>query len=64
MIRWYDWALALLAADLMFSNIVLALFAEVWYMNIIGGIGAYFVWDLWNDTYIPFRKRQELSRNM
>ena len=62
MIRWYDWAVAFIAADFFFSNAVLAVFAQVWYMNLLGAVGAYFVWDLWNDTYIPFRKRQEENR--
>lgn len=62
MIRWYDWVAAFVAAQFFFSNVVVALFAEVWYMSIIGGVATYVVWDLWNDTYIPFRKRQEENR--
>ena len=62
MIRWYDFFAAFLAADFLIANTKVALFAEVWYMNIIGIVGAYVVWDLWNDTYIPFRKRQEENR--
>lgn len=61
MIRLYDWIVAFIAADLMIGNAMIAVFAEVWYMNLIGAVGAYFVWDLWNDTYIPFRKRREKS---
>lgn len=59
MIRWYDWFAAFLAADFLIANAKVALFAEVWYVSIIGGCAIYFVWYLWNDTYIPFRKRQE-----
>jgi hypothetical protein len=59
MIRWYDWIVAFLAADFFIANAKVALFADVWYVNIFGAIAAYFIWDLWNDTYIPFRKRQE-----
>lgn len=62
MIRWYDWIVAFVAAHFFFNNAIVALFADVWYMNLIGALGAFFVIDLWNDTYIPFRKRQEANR--
>ena len=59
MIRWYDYVLAILAADFLIANATTALVAEVWWLQIIGGMGAWLIWDLWNDTYIPFRKKQE-----
>ena len=62
MIRWYDYIAAYLAAELLFANAKTALLAEVWYINLIASLGVYFIWDLWNDTYIPFRKQQEINR--
>ena len=62
MIRWYDYLVAFLAADFMWANIQVALFSGVWWVSIFGSMGAYFVWSLWNDTYIPFRVRQEDNR--
>lgn len=59
MIRWYDYLAAFLAADFIWANIQVALFSGVWWVSILGSMGAYFVWSLWNDTYIPFRKQQE-----
>ncbi len=61
MIRWYDWIVAFFLADFMFGNIMVVMTAEVWYMNIWGVIAAYVAWDIWNDSYIPFRKRREKS---
>jgi len=62
LIRWYDYLVAFLAADFMWANIQVALFSGVWWVSIFGSMGAYFVWSLWNDTYIPFRIRQEDDR--
>jgi len=62
MIRWYDYLVAFLAADFMWANIQVSLFSGVWWVSILGGMGVYFVWSLWNDTYIPFRVRQEDDR--
>lgn len=62
MVRWYDYFAAFLVADFMWANIQVAFFAGIWWVSILGGMGVYFVWSLWNDTYIPFRKRQEENK--
>lgn len=63
MIRWYDYIAAFLAADFLLTNTIVALdAAKPWYVNFFGALCVYFVWDLWNDTYIPFRKRQEENK--
>jgi|TARA_B110000971_G_C19920456_1_gene458924 hypothetical protein len=61
MIRWYDWALAFLAADFIIANISLALTAQIWYLNLIGGAAVYFLYDLWLD-YCKFRKIREYGK--
>lgn len=58
MIRWYDWAIALFLADLVFANISLAIIGPVWYLQIIGACATYFLYDLWLD-YCNFRKKRE-----
>lgn len=58
MIRWYDYPIAFLAADFMWANLQTALFGGLFWAP-IGALGAYFVWMLWEDTYIPWRVRQE-----
>mgnify|MGYP000102797794 FL=1 len=62
MIRWYDWAVALLAADAITSFLISGFIATTWWEPILYGLCAGGVWRLWDDTYIPFRKRQEENR--
>jgi len=62
MIRWYDYALAIVAADFLLGNIVIAFNADVWWLNLLGGAAAYFIWDIWNNTYCEFRLRRESQR--
>ena len=63
MIRWYDYVIVFAAADLMWANIKLALVAPTMLAGILGSIGAYAIWYLWHDLYIPFRKDQELNKD-
>ena len=51
MIRWYDYLLAFLAADLMTGFIFSG--------NIFGGFAAYFVYSAWVDFYCEFRANME-----
>ena len=60
-IRWYDWAVAFLAADFMFANISLAFIGPVWYIQLFGVCTAYFIYDLWID-YCNFRKKHEYGK--
>ena len=51
MIRWYDYPIAFLAADVM----VTSLFT----LNFIGGFIAYGIYELWMNVYCPWRLEQE-----
>ena len=62
MIRWYDYPMAFLAADFIWANLQIALFSGVWYMSFIGSFGAYIIYTIWTDFYIPFRVNQENRR--
>lgn len=50
MIRWYDYPLAFLAADLMTGFI---------FSGSLGGFAAYFVYSAWVDFYCTYRLRIE-----
>ena len=62
MIRWYDYVVALLAADFVFANAMVAFTAPTWWVQILGAVGVYFVWELWDSTYCPWRKHLEEKR--
>ena len=51
MIRWYDYLLAFLAADLMTGFIFSG--------SILGGFAAYFVYSAWSDFYCTYRLSME-----
>lgn len=61
MIRWYDWVLAILAADFMLAWIIQAITGEVWWLQLLGALLVFILWDLWND-YCKLRLRFELGR--
>ena len=54
MIRWYDYPVALLAADVMTGFI--------FYGGLFGGLAAYGVYWLWEEIYCDWRRAQERSR--
>ena len=61
MIRWYDYPLALIAADFIIVNLKLALSGNL-IMSLMGGAGIYLIMNLWNTTYTSFRVKHELKR--
>lgn len=62
-IRWYDYPAAILAADFLWGNIQIALFAQTWWASLLGGIAAYLIWDLWESWYCKkFRIMQEFRK--
>ena len=54
MIRWYDYVLAILAADIMTGFIFSG--------SIFGGFAAYFVYGAWLDFYCQWRLKQEYGK--
>lgn len=61
MVRWYDYVIVFLAADLLWANLKLALMMPTIWAGILGVAGAYAIWHLWNEVYIPFRENQEFN---
>lgn len=59
MIRWYDYVLAVLAADAMTSFLISGVAATTWWQPILYGLCAGLVWQLWDIDYCNFRKRQK-----
>lgn len=62
MIRWYDWAVAILAADLIVAFSVASITSENFWANIIFGLLAGFVYSAWTVDYCNIRKKQEQKR--
>jgi hypothetical protein len=62
MIRWYDYAWAILVADLLTGLIINASTAETFWVQI--GISVLFalIWDLWSNIYCQVRLRMEEKR--
>jgi hypothetical protein len=59
MIRWYDWLVAILAADLMLAFSIASITGDNFWMNISYGLLAGLVYSLWTVDYCDLRKRQE-----
>jgi hypothetical protein len=59
MIRWYDWAIAILAADIILSFSIASITSDNFWMNISYGLLAGLVYSLWTVDYCDLRKRQE-----
>jgi hypothetical protein len=59
MIRWYDWAVAILAADLILAFSIASITGDNVWINILNGLLAGLVYSLWTVDYCDLRKRQE-----
>jgi hypothetical protein len=59
MIRWYDWVIAILAADLILAFGLASITGTNFWMNILYGLLGGLVYSLWTVDYCNFRKRQE-----
>jgi len=61
-VRWYDYAAAVLAADIFWANIKIILFSGNFFVAFFASIAVYFGWDLWNWYCKKFRLRQEFEK--
>lgn len=59
MIRWYDWVLAVVAADIILTFALASLTADNFWMNFLYGLFAGMIYSAWKVDYCDFRKRQE-----
>ncbi len=58
MIKWYDFPLAVLCADFLWTNVKLSLLAPSMGQQIIGALGAWACWQAWN-FYIEYRAKNK-----
>lgn len=59
MIRWYDWGVAILAADTMLALSMASINGTTIWANILYGLLAGAVYSAWSVDYCNIRKRQE-----
>ena len=62
MIRWYDYTLALLAADFMTGFLLKGFSATTWWEPMLYGLLAGMIWNAWKTDYCAFRLRQEYGK--
>ena len=62
MIRWYDYVLAILAADFMISFMLRGLAATTWWEPVLYGLAAGMVYQAWKTDYCAFRLKQEMNK--
>ena len=62
MIRWYDWVIAILAADLILAFGLAGITSDNFWANIVYGLLAGLVYSLWTVVYCDLRKRQEYGK--
>jgi hypothetical protein len=58
-IRWYDYVLALVAADFMTDFLFRGFFATTWWEPMLYGLLAGIIWQAWKNDYCKFRLLQE-----
>ena len=59
MIRWYDWVVAILTADLIVAFCIVSITGDNFWVNILYGLLAGLTYSLWTVDYCSVRKRQE-----
>jgi hypothetical protein len=62
MIRWYDYVLAILAADFIASLMLSGFVATTWWQPLLYGLAAGMIWQAWSKDYCAYRLRQEIKR--
>ena len=63
MIRWYDYVAAILVADFLFANFMLAMTGPTVWLQIFGAVSVALLWDVWTNVYCNFRLKMEMKRD-
>lgn len=61
MIRWYDYILAIITADLMLTTFLYAMSVETWWLSLISTMAVLALWDIWKG-YCEWRRGYESKR--
>ena len=64
MIRWYDYVLAILAADFILSFMLWGFTATTWWEPMLHGLAAGMVWQAWSKDYCAFRLNMEIKNGL
>lgn len=62
MIRWYDYIIAVVTADLLIGGFLLAANGPTFWHQLGGGLFLGLVWDFWNSAYCRVRYAMEKQR--
>jgi len=62
MIRWYDYALAVLAADAIITFLLAGFTSSVWWEPMLYGLCAGIIWQFWSKDYCQYRLKKEIQR--
>ena len=62
MIRWYDYVLAILAADFILSFMLWGFAATTWWEPILHGLASGMVYQTWTKDYCAFRLKREMNK--
>jgi hypothetical protein len=61
-IRWYDYIVAILAADFILVFVLAGIYSTTWWGPMLNGVLAGLVWQIWKNDYCNFRLKQEKRR--
>jgi hypothetical protein len=63
MIRWYDYVIAVIAADMISASLIFGFTGTTFWHGVIGGAIAGLTYRMWEDLYCDLRKKfEEKSR--
>jgi hypothetical protein len=61
MIRWYDYVLAVIAADFILGFMLWGFMSTTWWEPMVAGLLAGMIWQAWSKDYCAYRLRQEIK---
>jgi hypothetical protein len=62
MIRWYDYILAVVFADVMLSFAISGFVAEGVFQSLLSGLVVGLAWSVWSQDYCEYRRNKEREK--
>ena len=62
MIRWYDYILAIILADIIFATLIVFVTAPNMFIAFFSSFSLFFLFELWNKYYCEFRLKLEENK--